>query len=159
MFWTTLACFTVFHKYVKILGLKSKISVISNISLKISVQQITCYSFRGVRVSVTRCLIRILQIATRWLVTAIGWMLQCNRAPSDGKEIQRQGAQKYVLLVISKKTEHMMKSKYSAKDEKLINVMSCLVAETCWAVFNTLRTGSFKLFKRPFPVFLTILTF
>ena len=23
---------------------------------------------------------------------------------------------------------------------------------------NTLRTGSFKLFKRPFPVFLTILT-
>jgi len=25
-------------------------------------------------------------------------------------------------------------------------------------VFNTLRTGSFKLFKRPFPGFLTILT-
>jgi len=24
--------------------------------------------------------------------------------------------------------------------------------------FNTLRTGSFKLFKRPFPGFLTILT-
>jgi len=23
---------------------------------------------------------------------------------------------------------------------------------------NTLRTGSFKLFKRPFPVFLTLLT-
>jgi len=27
-----------------------------------------------------------------------------------------------------------------------------------YCLFNTLRTGSFKLFKRPFPGFLTILT-
>ena len=32
-------------------------------------------------------------------------------------------------------------------------------SETIWKTeFNTLRTGSFKLFKRPFPGFLTILT-
>jgi hypothetical protein len=41
-------------------------------------------------VSVTWCLIRIPRTATRWLVTAIGWILQCNRAPPDGRGIQRQ---------------------------------------------------------------------
>ena len=33
-----------------------------------------------------------------------------------------------------------------------------VLAERCIVFVNTLRTGSFKLFKRPFPGFLTILT-
>jgi len=40
----------------------------------------------------------------------------------------------------------------------LRNRMVYLLPYSIEITFNTLRTGSFKLFKRPFPGFLTILT-
>ena len=40
----------------------------------------------------------------------------------------------------------------------LISFMCAIDYDKPYGLFNTLRTGSFKLFKRPFPGFLTILT-
>jgi hypothetical protein len=43
-------------------------------------------------------------------------------------------------------------------ETKLTNVVFFLLDDSTASEFNTLRTASFKLFKRPFPGFLTILT-
>jgi hypothetical protein len=48
-------------------------------------------------------------------------------------------------------------SRNSSENEKHFET-SCREDQNTHFMFNTLRTGSFKLFKRPFPGFLTILT-
>jgi len=48
----------------------------------------------------------------------------------------------------------------SPQEEFLVKLYFTTTNKTCRRIsyVNTLRTGSFKLFKRPFPGFLTILT-
>jgi len=41
---------------------------------------------------------------------------------------------------------------------RVLNVIAGVMSDFVFDIINTLRTGSFKLFKRPFLGFLTILT-
>ena len=46
----------------------------------------------------------------------------------------------------------------TAKDENNLRIFERQILRKIFGPVNTLRTGSFKMFKRPFPGFLTILT-
>jgi len=60
-----------------------------------------------------------------------------------------------VLYVCSAKRQEFVQEKKAARKTVLHYFF---VTKSSSTLFNTLRTGSFKLFKRPFPEFLTILT-